>query len=91
MQITKNTKLKRVGIGIVLAAAIPAAGLWYVVNDLPDALTRGRAQPAGVLLDNVRLVSMVRDAPDAEDARAVLVMGDRIVEIGAAGEVRAPR
>lgn len=90
MQITKNTKPRRVGIGIVLAAAIPAAGLWYVVNDLPDALTRDRAQPAGVLLDNVRLVSMVRDAPDAEDARAVLVMGDRIVEIGAAGELRAP-
>ena len=43
-----------------------------------------------MLLDNVRLVSMAPDAPDAEDARAVLVMGDRIAEIGAAGELLAP-
>lgn len=33
---------------------------------------------------------MAPDAPDAEDARAVLVMGDRIAEIGAAGELLAP-
>jgi imidazolonepropionase-like amidohydrolase len=43
-----------------------------------------------VLIDNVRLISMVPGAPDAEDARAVLVIGDRIVEIGAAGELLAP-
>lgn len=90
MQITTVTKLKRVGIGIVLAAAIAAAGLWHVISDLPAALESDRSRPAGVLLDNVRLVSMVPGAPDAEDARAVLVMGDRIAEIGAAGELHAP-
>lgn len=44
-----------------------------------------------MLIDNVRLVSMAPGAPEAESARAVLVMGDRIVEIGAAGAFHAPQ
>lgn len=90
MQTSKIKKLKRFGIGFVLVTVIAGAWLWHVISDLPDALASDRSQPTGVLLDNVRLVSMVPGAPDAEDGRAVLVMGDRIVEIGAAGELRAP-
>lgn len=44
-----------------------------------------------MLIDNVRLVSMAPGAPEVESARAVLVMGDRIVEIGAAGAFHAPQ
>ncbi|WP_394001977.1 amidohydrolase family protein [Luteimonas sp. WGS1318] len=43
-----------------------------------------------MLLDNVRLISMVPGAPHVEERRAVLVIGDRIADIGAAGELRAP-
>lgn len=43
-----------------------------------------------MLIDNVRLISMVPGAPDAEKDRAVLVVGDRIVEVGVAGELLAP-
>lgn len=83
--------LKRVGIGLAALAAVATAWLWLVISDLPDALTDYRARPVGVLINNVRLVSMVPGAPEVEDARAVLVMGDRIIEVGAAGALRAPQ
>jgi hypothetical protein len=46
-----------IAIGAVLLGV--AVWLWYVVKDLPDALTPGAFEPTGVLFDNVRLVSMV--------------------------------
>ncbi|ODT89387.1 amidohydrolase family protein [Phenylobacterium sp. SCN 70-31] len=82
--------LGRVGIGLAVLVAVATAWLWLIIRDLPDALTRDRTRPVGVLIDNVRLVSMVPGAPDVEEARAVLVMGDRIVEVGAAGALSAP-
>jgi hypothetical protein len=80
----------RICISGSVVLAIASAWLWYVISDLPDALTRDRHPPVGVLIDNVRLVSMVPGASETEHARAVLVMGDRITEVGAAGKLRAP-
>lgn len=87
----KVKAIKRFGFGLAALAAITTVWLWLVISDLPGALKVDRAQPVGVLLDNVRLVSMVPDAPQVEDARAVLVMGDRIIAVGAAGALRAPQ
>lgn len=80
----------RVAIGILLVAA--AAGVWLrlAITDIPSALQKDQAPPSGVLFDNVRIVSMVPGNPDAEDGRAVLVIGDRITQVGAAGQLQAP-
>jgi len=83
------TRTGKVGIAIAIIAAIALIWLWYIVTDLPEALEPNQYKPAGVLIDNVRLISMVPGAPDAEDARSVLVIGDRIAQIGAAGELLA--
>ena len=69
---------------------LTTAWLWYIIGDIPGALEPDNSRPAGVLIDNVRLISMVPGAPESEDERAVLVMGDRITEIGAAGELSTP-
>lgn len=90
LQIKRGTKLQRIGIGVVFVFAITIAWLWYVIGDIPNALEPNKSRPAGVLIDNVRLISMVPGAPESENARAVLVIGDRITEIGAAGELHAP-
>lgn len=82
--------MKRIGIGLVFVLAITAAWLWYEIGDTPETLEPSESRPAGVLIDNVRLVSMVPGAPEFEGAQAVLVVGERITEIGVAGELRAP-
>jgi len=83
------TRTRKAGIAIAIALLIMPVWLWHIVTDSPQALEPNQDKPAGLLIDNVRLISMVPGAPDAEDARAVLVIGDRIVEIGAAGELSA--
>jgi len=90
LSINGITWLKRIGvtIGIVLVAV--TAWLWFIVNDLPKALEPKPFEPTGVLFDNVRLLSMDPEAPVSQDALSVLVMGDRITEIGDAGEINAP-
>jgi len=90
MDTKKYSKTKKTLIAIATIFSILFLWLWHTVTDFPDALEPNQDKPAGVLIDNVRLLSMVPDAPDAEDGRAVLVIGDRIKEIGAAGEVAAP-
>ena len=81
----------RICISGFVVLAITCVWLWYISSDLPDALTRNLHPPVGVLIDNVSLVSMVPGASQTEHARAVLVMGDRITEVGAAGSLRAPQ
>ena len=81
----------RICISGFVVLAITCVWLWYIFSDLPDALTRNLHPPVGVLIDNVSLVSMVPGASQTEHARAVLVMGDRITEVGAAGSLRAPQ
>jgi len=55
--------LKRIGvtIGIVLVAV--TAWLWFIVNDIPKALEPKPFEPAGVLFNNVCLLSMDPEAP----------------------------
>ncbi len=90
MSINVITWLKRIGISIVAVLVVITAWLWFIVNDLPKALEPKPFEPSGVLFNNVRLLSMDPEAPVSQDAQAVLVMGDRITEIGAAGGIHAP-
>lgn len=89
---TKNGMkwFKRTGlaIGVVLIAC--SIWLWFVVNNLPSSLEPKPLQPSGVLFENVRVLSMVDEASVSQSMQAVLVMGDRIVEVGAAGKINAP-
>lgn len=91
MKVRSGWAWKRIGIALVVLPAIAALWVWSVVRDVPEALVPDAAPTAGVLLDNVRLVSMLPGAPDVEDGRAVLVVGDRIVAVGAAGTLEAPQ
>lgn len=91
MQTRKSIKwLKRIGvfIGAVLIAA--TVWLWFIVNDLPHTLKPNPVKPSGILFDNVRVLSMADEASVSQNAQAVLVLGDRIAKIGAAGEMTAP-
>ena len=84
------TRTGKAGIAIALIFTIALAWLSHIVTDFPKALAPDQHKPAGTLIDNVRLISMMPGEPDVEDARSVLVMGDRIVQVGAAGELSAP-
>jgi len=84
------TRPKKAGIASAIIFLILLIWLWHVVTDVPQALEPNQHKPASVLIDNVRLISMVPGAPDSEDDRAILVVGDRIVQVGAAGELLAP-
>lgn len=90
MENMRFTRARKIGIGAAIIFAITIIWLWHIVTDFPDALEPYQQKPVGVLIDNVRLISMIPGAPDAEVARAVLVIGDRIKEIGAAGQLSAP-
>lgn len=84
------TWLKRIGVSIGAVLIIFTLWLWFIVNNLPSALEPKAPQPNGVLFDNVRVLSMVDEAEVSQSAQAVLVMGDTITEIGAAGEINVP-
>ncbi len=64
--------------------------LWFISNQIPDTLKPDQAKPIGVLLNNVRVLSMVDESSASPDMQAVLVLGDRIAKIGVVGEVEAP-
>lgn len=83
-------RIGKAGIAIAIIFTIALVWLSHIVTDFPKALEPDQHKPAGTLIDNVRLISMMPGAPDVEDARSVLVMGDRIVQVGAAGELSAP-
>lgn len=65
--------------------------LWVITDKLPVVLQPNDTKPIGVLFKNVRVLSMVDESSVSHDTQAVLVMGDRIIEIGSAGEVAAPK
>jgi len=90
MEKKRFSRTAKAGIAITLTVFISFIWLWHIVTDFPKALEPDSRQPAGVLIDNARLIAMVPGAPEAEDAQAVLVIGDRIVAVGAAGELTAP-
>lgn len=82
--------LKRAGI--ICGAGMIAFSAWllFILNSVPSVLEVGDPNPVGVLFDNVRLLSMVGERPESNGPQAVLIMGDRIIEIGAVGEISAP-
>lgn len=82
--------LKRVGISICAGLIILTVWLWFIVNQLPSILELGGSKPIGVLFDNVHVLSMVDERSVSQSAQAVLVMGERITQIAAAGEIEAP-
>ncbi len=91
MKSKNGTKwLKRAGISIGVGFIVLTVWLWSIVNHLPTTLELGGSKPIGVLFDNVRVLSMVDEKSVSQNAQAVLVVGDRITEIGAAGEINAP-
>lgn len=76
------------------AAAIIAAAMIVLVpaaTGYPGALKPDQRAPGAVLFDDIRLVSMVPGAPDAQERRAVLVVGDRVEAIGPAGALTPPQ
>ena len=89
---TKNSKkwLKRAGISLGIVLIGCSIWLWFIVNHLPSPLKPSASQPIGVLFNNVRVLAMVDESSLSQSPQAVLVMGDRITEIAAAGELSAP-
>lgn len=88
---TKNgpSWLKRAAVFIAAVLIGVTTWLWLIVNDLPDSL-QPKPRASGVLFDNVRVLSMVDEASVSSDLQAVLVLGDKISRIAAAGEIAAP-
>ena len=82
--------LKKLGILLVLVVAATAGWVGYAVQDIPSALTRTWEQPKGLLIDGVHIISMESESTRIQADRAVLIIGDRIAEIGAAGQLQAP-
>lgn len=89
---TKNGKqlLKLAGISIGIVFTLFTIWLWFIVNHLPSTLTPSGFKPSGVLFSNVRVISMVDESSLSQSAQDVLIIGDRIIEIGSAGEVKSP-
>lgn len=82
--------LKRVGFAIGAVLTAITVWVWFIVNDLPGSLEPNALKPNGVLFDNVRVLSMVDETLVSQSVQAVLVMGDKITQIGAAGEINVP-
>lgn len=82
--------LKGIAASIGVVLIVITALSWFIVNDLPGTLEPKAFKPTGVLFDNVRVLSMVDETSVSQSAQAVLVIGDKITEIGAAGEIHAP-
>lgn len=82
--------LKKFALGV--GALLLLSGVWlaFAVTGYPSALRPIAQAPQAVLIDNVRLVSMAPDAPEAEEARAILIVNGSISEIGDAGSLAAP-
>ncbi|MBK81453.1 MAG: hypothetical protein CMQ43_11160 [Gammaproteobacteria bacterium] len=85
-----KTLLRRAAVALAILAAVGTVALWYVVHDIPDALTRGPWPPQPVLIDDVRVVSMVPEAPPVQAGRAVLIENGTISQVGPAGSVAPP-
>ena len=89
---TKNGKqwLKRAGISIGIVFILFTIWLWFIVNHQLSTLKPDESKPIGVLFSNVRVISMVDESSPSQSAQDVLIIGDRITDIGSAGEIKAP-
>jgi hypothetical protein len=90
---TKNGKqwLKRAGISIGIVFILFTIWLWFIVNHQLSTLKPYESKHIGVLFSNVRVISMVDESSPSQSAQDVLIIGDRITGIGAAGEIKAPK
>src|SRR5690554_673596 len=86
----KLSRLSVVSLTIITLALVTSLTLWHIVTDIPNALKPKPNPYSGVLIHNVRLISMVAEAQEVEDGMAVLIRGDRIIEVGATSELSAP-
>jgi hypothetical protein len=82
--------LKRVAVMFCIVLIGFTLWLCFIVNQLPVTLQPDTAKHIGVLFTNVRVLSMVDEPSVSHGAQAVLVMGDKITEVGVAGEINAP-
>ena len=82
--------MKKVFGLIAFTMLLASLWLWQVVTTTPHALVPHGPAGSSVLFNNVRLISMSPDDPQMQPGRAVLVKGDRIAAIGAAGTLAVP-
>lgn len=89
---TKNGKqwLKRAVISIGIVFILFTIWLCFIINHLPSTLKPDESKPIAVLFSNIRVISMVDENLPSQSAQDVLIIGDRITEIGAAGEIKTP-
>ncbi len=80
---------RRIGLGVGFVVAAAAVWLAFAATGYPSALKPQSAAPV-MLIENVRLVSMVPGAPEAEDGRSVLVRNGVVETVGPAGSLAAP-
>lgn len=85
-------KLKRIKVLALLSLVSIIVWLWSEISNIPQALVlkQNESGAAGILINNVRMISMVPGAPEVEQNRAVLILDDQIVKIGASGALEAP-
>ena len=83
-------KLKTIGLAVVVSLILIIVWLWYEISNIPQALELNGARTAGLLIDNVRVISMVPGSSEVDEGRAVLILDDRIVQIGSSGDIEAP-
>ncbi len=82
--------LKKIALGASAVLLTLIVFLAFAATGFPAALKPPRHSPQAVLIDNVRLISMAPGAPQAQDARAVLVVDGEVVSISGAGARSAP-
>lgn len=76
MEKPRFTRAGKIGIGIAVMGTMAIVWLWQFLTDFPMARVPDPQKAAGVLIDNVRLISMVPGAPDAEAARCLASTAD---------------
>jgi hypothetical protein len=79
--------VRKFNIISVVSVALIIIWLWHEISNIPKALEPDGTVAVGMLIDNVRVISMVPGSPEVEEGRSVLILGDRIVKIGASGSI----
>jgi hypothetical protein len=75
----------------VVCVALIIVWLWHEISYISKALEPDGTIAVGMLIDNVRVISMVPGSPEVEEGRSVLILGVRIVKRGASGSIDAPQ
>ena len=65
---------------IISVVSVALIIIWYEISNIPKLLEPDGTIAVGMLIDNVRVISMVPGSPEVEEGRSVLVLGDRIVK-----------